>query len=83
MYGGLKLFERLPNRSWLDLRDIQTTNYSLYKRLLWQSNLDNIIEQEKTLLFIPGGTYLGKYRPFVTMFQNMQIFENVEKNQEG
>ena len=41
------------------------------------------MEKENAILFVPGGLYLGGYRPYVTMFQNMQIFETSEKNREN
>lgn len=84
VYGGQFTLTSLPNRDWLDLREIKIHDRSFLHRFQWQQRqLEKLAEQEKALLFIPGGLYLGKSRPFVTMFQNMQIFENPEKNREG
>ena len=35
------------------------------------------------VLLIPGGIYLGSFRPFVAMVQNMQVFEWRELRREG
>ena len=84
VYGGQNPLEHFPKKSWLDLREIRKLNRSFLHRLQWQhSQLGRLAEQEQALLFMPGGLYLGKYRPYVTMFQNMQIFETPEKNREG
>jgi len=84
VYGGMKTLESLPQKKWIDLREIKILNRSFPYRILWQKyHLGKYREQVKPILFVLGGLYLGKYRPFVTMFQNMQIFENVEKNREG
>jgi glycosyltransferase involved in cell wall biosynthesis len=34
-------------------------------------------------LFVPGGTYLGRFHPFVTMFRNMLPFDAVERRRYG
>jgi len=44
----------------------------LLKKELEQSNCD--------VLFVPGGTYLGKFKPFVTMCRNMLPFEKKESD---
>ena len=82
--GGQNQLEKLPPKKFLELREISVLNKTLFHRLIWQhTQLEKLAEQEKALLFVPGGLYLGKRRPFVTMFQNMQIFETAEKNREG
>ncbi len=84
VYGGQNPLEHFPKKSWLDLREIRQLNRSFLHRFRWQNGqLGRLVGHEKALLFIPGGLYLGKYRPYVTMFQNMQIFETPEKNREG
>ena len=78
VYGGQNPLENFPKKGWLDLREIPKLNRSFLHRLQWQQNqLGRLAGQEQALLFIPGGLYLGKHRPYVTMFQNMQIFERL------
>jgi glycosyltransferase involved in cell wall biosynthesis len=42
-----------------------------------------LAHEDCDLLFVPGGLYLGGFSPYVTMFQNMQIFETKERDREG
>ena len=84
IWGGRVTLENLRQYNWLDLRKIPSLNRSFYFRLGWkQSRLSKLTEEECDLLFIPGGLYLGNFRPYVTMFQNMQIFETKERNRES
>jgi len=84
VWGGGNPLDRLPRKPWLDLREVSTLNSSLHKRLLWQQiELGRLAHKNCDLLFSPGGLYLGDFRPYVTMFQNMQIFETKERNREN
>jgi len=84
VYGGYNPLESLPQKKWLDLREIPILNRSNPYRMVWQQNqLGKLSKQENALLFVLGGLYLGRHYPFVTMFQNMQVFETPEKNREG
>ena len=78
VYGGRKPLEQLSKKDWLDLREIKNLDRSIADRLIWQKNfLNKNVKQENSLLFIPGGLFLGNSVKFVTMFQNMQIFETL------
>ncbi len=84
VYGGRKPLEQLSKKDWLDLREIKNLDRSIPDRLMWQKNfLNKNVKQENSLLFIPGGLFLENNVKFVAMFQNMQIFETLEKNREG
>ena len=83
VWGGRNPLEVLPQQDWLDLREEWELNRLLPKRLWWQqTKLGDLAREECDLLFVPGGLYLGDFRPYVTMFQNMQIFETSELNRE-
>ena len=83
VWGGRKPLDQLPQKSWLDLREISALNKPLHRRLLWQqTELAKLAQKGSNLLFVPGGSYMGIFRPYVTMFQNMQIFETKERNRE-
>ena len=83
VWGGYNTLDLLPKKSWLDLREISALNKPLYRRLLWQqTELAKLAQKDSDLLFVPGGLYMGSFRPYVTMFQIMQIFETKERNRE-
>ncbi len=83
VWGGSIPLDQLPQKSWLDLRNISVLNKPLHRRLLWQqTELSKLAQKDSDLLFVPGGLYMGSFRPYVTMFQNMQIFETKERNRE-
>jgi glycosyltransferase involved in cell wall biosynthesis len=52
-------------------------------RLWWQQHGLASAARSVDLLFLPGGTYLGRYRPFVTMFRNMLPFDRAELRRQG
>ena len=84
VYGPAKLLAVLPESSKVDLREIPEKTSSIVYRGWWQvTKLSEYVRLEGGVLFVPGGAYLGNYRPFVTMFRNMQVFETVELNREG
>lgn len=84
VWGGEKTLSRLPTKSWLELEHIPQLDGGAMQRAYWQNRtLDEVAEQSCDLLYIPGGTYLGKYRPYVTHLQNMLPFEFTERKRYG
>lgn len=43
-------------------------------------HLDSLIDPDTDLLWAPGGTYLGSFRPYVTMLRNFLPFEQPERD---
>jgi len=84
VWGGDTPIENLPDKPWLELHKISYLNQQSPLRLFWQqTKLGKLAHECCDILFIPGGLYLGSFRPYVSMFQNMQIFESKERNREG
>ena len=84
VWGGDTPLDNLPDKPWLELRKIPNLNLQTSQRLFWQqTKLGKLAHEDCDLLFVPGGLYLGGFSPFVTMFQNMQIFESKERLREG
>ena len=84
VWGGNTPLENLPDKPWLELRKISYLNQQIPLRLFWQqTKLGKLATESCELLFVPGGIYLGGFRPYVSMFQNMQIFESKERSREG
>ena len=75
VYGCKKLFDYLPSHDWLELRDVNNLNRSLIHRLYWQVNqLRRKILNMGIIFYLTGGLYLGKYKPFVTMYSKYANF---------
>ena len=84
VWGGDTSLDNLPDKPWLELRKIPNLNQQTSQRLFWQqTKLGKLAHEYCDLLFVPGGLYLGGFSPYVTMFQNMQIFESKERIREG
>jgi glycosyltransferase involved in cell wall biosynthesis len=77
MWGGRDVLARVPTRPWLEAVHEPMLDRRLPVRVLWQqTQLGDVARRAACdLLFVPGGTYLGDFRPYVTMSQNMLPFD--------
>ena len=77
VWGGREILGRLPGREWLERVHEPMLDGPLPVRVLWQqTRLARLAKKAACeLLFVPGGTYLGNFRPFVTMSRNMLPFD--------
>ena len=78
VYSNIKTLNSLPNKDWL----IKETHSLLNKSFLWSFFFQIFIltkyakEKHKCdIVFVPGGTFFGNFKPFVTMSRNMLPFE--------
>lgn len=85
VWGGTETLRRLPERSWLRMIHEPLLDQALPYRLAWQRfKLDQALRTEGcTLFFAPGGSFSGRFQPFVTMSRNMLPFEPVERQRYG
>lgn len=84
VWSGRRTLEQLPERSWLDPVPDPLLEGGLIHRVWWQNTLASRLRQRRCgVLFSPGGSYLGSFRPFVTMSQNMLPFEYPEMRRYG
>jgi glycosyltransferase involved in cell wall biosynthesis len=67
----------LAPRDWLDTVHVDTLDGPMSARVAWQqTRLARLARRAACdLLFAPGGTYLGEFRPFVTMSRNLLPFD--------
>ena len=66
---------RLPVRSWLHPEQSWLLDGPLPARVWWQrQSAQQIAGRGCGMLFVPGGSHSGGFRPFVTMFRNMLPF---------
>ncbi|TGL57205.1 glycosyltransferase family 1 protein [Leptospira ognonensis] len=80
IWAGEATLQKLENRTWLLKRNESLLDRSLLHRIYWQKFiLDERLKNESCdLLFVPGGSYAGKFKPYVTMSQNLLPFEPKE-----
>lgn len=73
---------KLPDRSWLRVIADSRLDRSLPIRQFWQTFIIDRLARQKgcNLLFVPGGSYRGTFRPVVTMSRNMLPFDEREMN---
>lgn len=79
-----RTLEQLPEKPWLDLISEPLQEGGLIHRTWWQHALESRLRERRCdVLFSPGGSYLGSFRPFVTMSRNMLPFEYTEMRRYG
>ncbi|HEX8633832.1 MAG TPA: glycosyltransferase family 1 protein [Pyrinomonadaceae bacterium] len=80
VWGGRNILGHLPGREWLEKIHEPTLDGTLPGRVWWQQTKLSRLAQRAAcdLLFVPGGTYLGDFRPFVTMSRNALPFESAQ-----
>ena len=76
VWGGRSTLEAMPDRPGIELRHDADLERPLPFRLAWQARrLPRLARGECDLVFCPGGSAPGGFRPYVTMSQNMLPFE--------
>lgn len=75
VWGGSAILNCLEARPWLKKVYEPVLDQALPMRLFWQLfTLDRRMQKENCeALFVPGGTYTGVFRPFVTFSQNLLL----------
>jgi glycosyltransferase involved in cell wall biosynthesis len=75
-----QIYPLIPNKKWISKKIIFDGNINFIKMFIWQKFfLSNKAKKERCAkLFFPGGIYFGKFRPYITMSQNMIPFEEKE-----
>ncbi|MFW6121334.1 MAG: glycosyltransferase family 4 protein [Petrotogales bacterium] len=85
VWAGKSTLNRIDNQPWLYKINDPMLEKSLLFRLYWQRF--KLTKEAKSLgcdvLFVPGGSYIGKFRPFVTMCRNMLPFMWTETRRFG
>lgn len=85
VWGGERTLSQLPRElPWLTTAHDPLLDGALPARLLWQRvKMPKLVRQEADVLFVPGGSYAGRFMPFVTMFRNMLPFDPAERSRYG
>lgn len=85
VWGGNQTLAKLPDRAWLKKVNPAPLNRGLLRRTWWQRfSLPQVAHAAQCdVLFVPGGSYAGNFRPIVTMSQNLLPFEWQELRRYG
>jgi glycosyltransferase involved in cell wall biosynthesis len=77
VWGSLDTLKLLPDENWIKKISPHELNKGILQRIYWQKNKLSIqaYDEKIDILFIPGGSYLGNFRPYVTMNHNLLPFD--------
>ena len=72
--------DKLVEKPWLEKNAHRLLESNIIGKLYWQKYklTKIIIDTGCTLLFVPGGNYVGTFRPYITMCRNMLPFQREE-----
>jgi len=77
VWGCVETLDALPARPWLSKISIGSVNKAYLRRVLWQRLcLSAAVKKANCdILYVPGGNFIGGFRPTVTMSRNMLPFQ--------
>jgi len=77
IWGGSQTLAAIADRPWLEKRQPAELDRGLLQRTWWQHRQlsKEAVSERCDLLFVPGGSFAGQFRPVVTMSQNLLPFE--------
>jgi glycosyltransferase involved in cell wall biosynthesis len=80
VWGGA-VVSRLPERHWLVKEQLSLGNLSLREQFVFRTRglRKRFVENRCDLLFSPGGTFVSSTIPYVSMSQNMLLYEVAER----
>ena len=79
IWGGDNL-KSLPEKEWLIKRKQTLLTKSFLHQSFWKLFKLPKLVKECDILFVPGGTFSNKKIPYVSMSQNMLVFEKPERD---
>jgi glycosyltransferase involved in cell wall biosynthesis len=84
LWGGRDILGQIPDRPWLERVHEPMLDRALPARLYWQKlRLAQLARDRCDCLWVPGGSYGGSFKPFVTMSRNLLPFEGPERKRFG
>tara|TARA_A100001015_G_scaffold316939_1_gene432518 strand:+ start:2799 stop:3941 length:1143 start_codon:yes stop_codon:yes gene_type:complete len=77
LWSNKKTLSLIDNKHWIEKQNPIQLEKGVFQRFWWQrTQLSQLAKnKECDILFVPGGLFLGKFKPFVTMSRNMLPFE--------
>ena len=74
IWGNDNICRSITSSSLFEVHKIRKND--LISRLYWQKFcLNKEAKNNCDIIFAPGGIYLNNHRPYVTMFQNLLVFD--------
>lgn len=85
VWGNRKVLDELDDQPWLEKLNPRALEKGLLTRAWWQRyRLSRAARDEGCdVLFVPGGSYAGNFRPVITMSQSLLPFEFNELRRYG
>ena len=80
VYAPQSTLNKLVDKPWLEKNTHRLLESNIIRKLFWQKYklTKLIIDGGCSLLFVPGGNYVGTFRPYITMCRNMLPFQQEE-----
>jgi glycosyltransferase involved in cell wall biosynthesis len=77
VWAGAATLRRIEDRPWLVKSHLPVLDSNVLRRALWQRfSLTRLAQSAQCdVLFVPGGSYAGRYQPVVSMSRNLLPFE--------
>jgi glycosyltransferase involved in cell wall biosynthesis len=77
VWAGAATLKRIEDRPWLVKSHLPVLDRNVFRRALWQRfSLTGLAQSASCdVLYVPGGSYAGRYRPVVSMSRNLLPFE--------
>ena len=84
LYAPFSSLIKIPDYGWLEKKTNWYLNQNFITRIFWQEFiLPQLCRRKADLLFSLGGTYVGSFHPYISMSQNMLVFDRKERNRYG
>ena len=84
VWGNKRTLSKLPEYPWLNKVHVTILEKSIFHRVYWWLFIfDSILRNECDVLLSTGGTFVGRFKPFVAMSRNMLVFDQRERARYG
>lgn len=77
VWSNKEMLSKIKPKEGVALKTHQDLEGGQAKRFYWQrKKLNDIARERYDILYVPGGSYPGNFKPFVTMNRNLQPFDD-------
>jgi len=84
VWGNQRTLSKLPEFDWLIKIHVPILEKSILHRVYWWVfKFDHILKKECDVMLSTGGTFSGRFKPFVAMSRNMLVFDKSERARYG